>query len=93
MPWDEVDPDDPQVLVGVALPGDAAAMHAMAAVFAEEFARLGYPEARILGLFDDPFYAGPHAARRALGAAAVRAIVAEAVAAWPVVRIVDREES
>jgi len=91
MPYDEADPTDPQMLVGVMLPGGPEAMHEMAAVFAEEFARLGHTARQILGLFEDPFYAGAHAALRALGKDAVRAIVADAVAGWPVVRIVDRE--
>jgi hypothetical protein len=92
MPYDEADPNDPQMLVGVMLPGDPESMREMAVVFADEFARLGYTERQVLGLFESPFYAGAHAALRALGAPAVRAIVAEAIAAWPVVRIVEHEE-
>jgi hypothetical protein len=92
MPYDEADPSDPQMLVGVMLPGGPEAMREMATVFADEFARLGQSERQIVGLFANPFYAGAHAALRALGEDAIRAIVAESVAAWPVVRIVDREE-
>jgi hypothetical protein len=92
MPYDEADPTDPQMLVGVILPGGPEAMRAMAAVFADEFARLGHTERQILGLFENPFYAGAHAALRVLGEETVRAVVADAVASWPVVRIIDREE-
>jgi hypothetical protein len=93
MPYGEADPNDPQMLVGVMLPGGPEAMREMAAVFADEFARLGYTERQVLGLFEDPFYAGAHAALRALGKEAVRAIVADAVAAWPAGRIVEPEET
>jgi hypothetical protein len=89
MPYDEPDPTDPQMLVGVLLPGGAESMGEMAAVFADEFARLGYRTQDILDLFRNPFFAGPHAAFRALGEAAVRRLVEDCVARWPVVRIVD----
>jgi len=42
MPYNDPDPSDPNVLVGVVLPADAEAMREMAYVFAEEFARMGY---------------------------------------------------
>jgi hypothetical protein len=77
------------MLVGVTAPGTADSTRAMAAVFADEFARLGHPAHEIFGLFENPHYGGPHAALRALGPLAVLAIVREAVARWPVVRIVD----
>ncbi len=82
MPWNEADAADPNVLVGVALPADAAAVRDMAWVFAEEFARLGFDTRRILGLFRTPFYAGAHAALRALGDVEIAAIVDECVRAW-----------
>lgn len=55
-------------------------LHRIATRFAAEFARLGYPAARILRLFHDPFYASAHAALRALGEPVVGAVVAQAVA-------------
>ena len=82
MPYDDPDPGDPNVLVGVVLPGSAEAMEEMAYVFAEEFARMGQDEESILGLFRDPFYGGAHQAYRALGTDAVRAIVRECVGVW-----------
>ena len=82
MPWDDPDPTDPNVLVGVMLPADREATREMAWVFAEEFARLGFDARRILGLFRSPFYAGAHAALRALGESEVTAIVAECVSVW-----------
>jgi hypothetical protein len=89
MPYDAPDPTDPQVLVGVVLPGDRETMREMATVFAEEFARLGHTERQILGLFENPFYAGAHAALRALGEPAVRAIIRGAIDAWPAIRVID----
>jgi hypothetical protein len=82
MPYRDPDPTDPSVLVGVAVPADAAAMREMAWVFAEEFARLGYDGPRTLALFRTPFYAGAHRAWRALGEAEVTAIVDECVRVW-----------
>jgi hypothetical protein len=76
------EPDDPLALVGVAVPAGPEVWREMAWVFAEEFARLGYGEARLLALFRSPFYAGLHRAWRALGEAEVRDIVAACVGAW-----------
>jgi hypothetical protein len=89
MPYGDPDPSDPSMLVGVVAPGSPDTMREMAAVFAEEFARVGYGPSEILALFRNPFYAGAHAALRALGEPAVREIVDDAVRSWPAVRIVD----
>ena len=82
MPYDEPDPSDPNMLLGVVVPGGAEAMRDMAYVFAEEFARMGQDSGAILTLFRNPFYAGAHQAFRALGPDAVRAIVHECVEVW-----------
>ena len=94
MPFDDPDPTDPQMLVGVMLPSGPEAMRDMAYVFAEEFARLGHTRDEILrlfrnpfyggahgvlSLFTNPFYAGAHQIYQALGADAVRGIVEECV--------------
>jgi len=83
------EPDDPMELVGIILPADAEAVRDMAYVFAEEFARLGFDQGRIMGLFQHPFYAGAHQAYRALGAEGIRAIVAECTQVWGRVRSVE----
>ena len=93
MPYDDPDASDPQVLVGVMLPGEPEAMREMAYVFAEEFARMGHGREEILRLFRTPFYAGAHGAYRGLGAEGLAAIVDECVAVWGSVRRVDREPS
>jgi hypothetical protein len=90
MPYDDPDPADPSVLVGVSLTVSEDATADMAYVFAEEFARMGYDAERLIRLFRNPFYAGAHDAYRRLGDDAVRAIVAECVAVWGGVRFVDR---
>jgi hypothetical protein len=89
MPYDDPDPSDPTMLVGVTAPGSADSTRTMAAVFADEFARLGHPPHEIFALFENPQYGGPHAALRELGPLAVLTIVREAAARWPQVRIVD----
>ena len=82
MPYDDPDPTDPNMLVGVMLPADAAATTEMAYVFAEEFARMGHDRRQILSLFKNPFYGGAHGAYRSLGEAAIEAIVDECINAW-----------
>ena len=91
MPYDDPDPQDPMLLVGVALPAGPEADRDMACVFAEEFARLGYSARQIVGLFREPFYAGAHGALLRLGEAEVRRIVDETVNVWGRMRLVDRD--
>ncbi len=90
MPYDDPDPQDPMMLMGVSVPADAATREEMAYSFAEEFARLGYDERQILALFRRPFYAGAHGVYRALGEQRVQAIVRESVGIWGRMRVVDR---
>jgi hypothetical protein len=82
MPYDEPDPTDPNILVGVILPADRDAVREMAYVFAEEFARMGFDEQQLLSIFKSPFYAGAHQAYRTLGEGAVREIVTECTRIW-----------
>jgi hypothetical protein len=94
MPYGDPDPTDPSMLVGVVLPGGGRdTMRAMAEVFADEFARLGHGEREIFALFENPFYAGAHAALEALGVPAILRIVQDALSRWPTVRIVDKAEA
>ena len=91
MPYNDPDPTDPNVLVGVMLPADAEAMREMAYVFAEEFARMGHDRQQILSLFKNPFYGGAHGAYRALGKEAIQSIVDECLGAWGKVKITVQE--
>ena len=72
------EPDDPTELVGVRLPvdPDAAALAEMAQVVAEEYALLGWSRAQVIRLFENPRFAVPHGAYRALGAERIGEIVA-----------------
>jgi len=82
MPYDNPEPSDPMLLVGVELPAEEDSAEEMAYVLAEEFARLGYSEQRLLELFRQPFYAGAHHALELLGEDRIRSIVQEAAAMW-----------
>jgi len=94
MPYDDPDAEDPNVLVGVELPGSLEQLRDTAYVFADEFARMGQSEEQLVALFQTPFYLGAYRAWEALGEAEIRRIVAESVAVWSGfrVRIVDAPE-
>jgi hypothetical protein len=79
MPYDEPEPDDPNVLVGVALPAGPEATREMAEAFADEFAQMGMSREHLLRLFSNPFYAGAHAARQLLGDAEIERLVDESL--------------
>jgi hypothetical protein len=82
VPYKETEPDDPMELVGVVLPADAEAMRDMAYAFAEEFVRMGYDKRQLLGVFQNPFYAGAHGAYRGLGEAEILTIIDECLNVW-----------
>lgn len=82
MPYDDPEPNDPQELVGVDLPGDEAVTRDMAAAFADEFAQLGMTGAQILALFRTDAYAGAYRAWRLLGEAEIARLVNESVGFW-----------
>ena len=82
MPYDDPEPEDPQELVGVELPGDETVTLEMAAAFADEFAQLGYTRAQILALFRRAEYAGAHQAWTLLGQQAIAQMVDESLSVW-----------
>ena len=82
MPYNDPDPTDPNMLVGVLLSADAEASRDMAYVFAEEFARLGYTPEQLLWLFKNPFYGGAHGAYQQLGEMKILSIIDECLNAW-----------
>ncbi len=86
MPYDDPDPTDPSILVGVPIPADEAVHRETAAAFSGEFAQLGYNETMIHYLFTNPFYAGAYRAWQALGDQAIREIVREHATFWENVR-------
>ncbi len=91
MPYGRPDPADPNILVGVHLPTDENGLVEMAYTFAEEFAALGHDEDRILRMFRNPRFGGPHAAYRALGEGVVLGIVAECARVFGRHRMVVRD--
>ena len=91
MPYDDPDPADPNILVGVQIPAEEGSETEMAYVFAEEFARLGYSEERLLALFHEPFYAGANRALQILGEETIQSIIRETVAVWGRFQLVIEE--
>jgi hypothetical protein len=91
MPYDEADETDPMMLVGVELPADASSWRETALVLAEEFARMGFCEERLMEVFRDPFYAGAHQAFLALGEEEVREIVRAAATPWKGIAFRERD--
>jgi len=72
-----LDPEDPMALVAVGLgqgPDDQA-LTEMAWCFVEEYTRMGWSGERILRLFRNPFYRGPHRILRLKGEAFVRGLI------------------
>jgi len=69
--------DDPFAFVPVAAEAEAGRDHLreMALAFIVEFRRMGWGDARILALFRNPFYRGPHAVYAARGEAYLRALM------------------
>ena len=90
MPYNDPDPSDPNVLVGVELEVDEDAAKDMAYVFAEEFARLGMDKEKLMGIFSKSEYAGAHRAYLQLGENEIETIVDECISVWGSVRIIDR---
>ncbi len=72
-----LEPEDPLALVGVVLERgpDEGALTEMAWCFVEEFARMGWSGERILRLFRNPFYRGPHQILRRKGEDFVRSLI------------------
>jgi len=91
MPYNDPDPTDPTMLVGVEIPADEKSDIDMAYAFAEEFARLGYSAERLMALFLNPHYAGAHRALRILGKEKTAGIIEEAVAVWGGFNVVFRD--
>jgi len=91
MPYDDPDPTDPSMLIGVEVPAAEGSDLEMAYVFAEEFARLGFSERQLLTLFRQPFYAGAHRALGTLGEEKIKSIIREALAVWGNLRFVTQD--
>ena len=82
MPKREPDPADPMTRTGVEIPADLEEVEEMARAFAEEFAAMGWNEARLAKMFESPYFAGPHLAWRQLGEERIHILITEAVRPW-----------
>ena len=82
MPYNKPDPTDPNVLVGVVLPGGEEATREMVYVFAEEYVRMGYSPEFIMGLCRNPFYRGLHAIWQKRGEEHVQALINGVLRQW-----------
>ncbi len=69
-------------LVGLALP--EGELDEMAECLVEEFVRMGLDDARLLHLFQSPFYAGSHRIYQQKGEAYVRSLIERVRARWSV---------
>ncbi len=91
MPYDDPDPTDPNMLIGVEAPADEGSNLEMAYAFAEEFAAIGFSEKRLLSLFHQPFYAGAYRALQILGEEKIKTIIQETLRLWGNFRFVVRD--
>ncbi|MBL9139021.1 MAG: hypothetical protein JNK85_24350 [Verrucomicrobiales bacterium] len=82
MPKDEFDFEDPLELNGMAFLSQEDTTNDMAECFAEEFMRLGYDHRRVMALFANPHYLGPHLAFQQRGEAFIRDLITNVFARW-----------
>jgi hypothetical protein len=79
----EPEQEDPFELCGIGIPDPAGeSVRRMAACFAEEFLRMGFPPGRVLSLFESPRYVLAHRAYQALGPVETRALVERLARVW-----------
>ncbi|MCC7377548.1 MAG: hypothetical protein IT581_23005 [Verrucomicrobiales bacterium] len=82
MPKDEFDFEDPLELNGMAFLSQEDTTDDMAECFTEEFLRIGFDHHRVLALFANPHYLGPHLAYQQRGEAFIRDLIAGVFARW-----------
>jgi hypothetical protein len=75
MPKEEIDVEDPLDLVGMVLPGEPGQVELMAECIVDEYLRLGWQEARLMTLFENPMFMATHRIYRQKGEAYVRALI------------------
>jgi len=82
MPKNEVDPEDPMELHGVALFTEEETNEVMAECFIEEFMRMGHGADHILALFRNPHYTGVHMVWENRGEPFIREKIVEVFGWW-----------
>jgi len=82
MPKNEIDPEDPMELRGVALLTQEDTSETMTECFIEEFMRLGHDPGQILALFRNPHYTGVNLVLQNRGETFVKTKIAEVLGWW-----------
>ena len=82
MPYDDPDETDPMELCAHAMPLEPGGMRRMAEDIIDEYARCGFDEESIVGLFRDPFFGMTHAIWREMGDANCTTLVREVLSRW-----------
>ena len=82
MPKNECDPQDPMERVGMCIATEQDTLIPMAECFIEELMWMGHSPERVLALFQDPHYAGPHLVLQRHGTAVVQRLIADTFAKW-----------
>ncbi len=82
MPKDEVDPEDPLELSGLALFTDEDTSEDMTECFIEEYLRMGHSPAQIYSLFRNPFFLAINMALQNRGEPWVRQKIVEVFTRW-----------
>lgn len=82
MPKDEVDPEDPMELSGMALLTEEDTSEDMTECFVEEFMRMGHSPAQVLQLFRSEFYVSANMVLQNRGEQFVREKIVEIFSRW-----------
>ncbi len=82
MPYEAFEPDDPMELTGQVLPGEPGQLELMAECLIEEYIRLGWTEARLMTLFDNPMFLATHRIFKLKGEAFVRGLIQRTLSKW-----------
>lgn len=78
----ELDPHDPMELTGMVVPADAGADLEMMHAFIDEYLWQGFSPAKILALFQNPFYLAGYRVYQEKGEAAVVAMIEKRFKMW-----------
>lgn len=82
MPKDEVDPEDPMELSGMAMLTEEDTSEDMTECFVEEFMRMGHSPAQVFQLFRSPFYVSANMVLENRGETFVRTKIVEIFTRW-----------
>ena len=86
MPYKDPDSTDPMTLHGVMFETENdQAMRGMAECFIEEYRRAGLDRDRLIEIFANKDYAGPHLAYRTLGEQLIRDLIEDHMLCWPTI--------